>query len=866
MSVPGAARRLWRDRPRLGALALLGVTALAASAMQSTSAVVLQQTLDENWRGTYDILVTQRGKDPVTAGLLSSDSLVDATTGRLSLADLELIRGLPGVEVAAPVTLVSFADADLLGAPVVWLPVLVREDASLESPEAFRISVASTTDDGTGERALSSRQVIAFAYQPSYSQVVFDSSGAPLVDAEGRTVYATTDLADSPRLLSGDSRVSFTSGNWDEESGAIPLGLTLAPRPGATIVLVDPEAERALLGDAGAFLDPLLETSSARAPLVVLDRAPPALQVTVTVERFDEVTPGAAGAEAVEQAQGVGFLQNGQIAPRIAPDAPTTVVSTYAFDASGSLSPYSDEAVLLGALDPRLVTETLALSPARAGASPRSVLGPRYAVPDDAARALDPAPVTLSPRGYASYGRFVEAPISAGAPTGAVTEYSKLYGSVGSGRASTLPLSARAEVVGTFDVDEVRELVGEARFMPLGGYDVPPPILADGTVLATSLSGFGVPGTNELAIGGFDILEAWNVERPISAIRIRVVGASEYTPQAQARLLSAASALERLGFEATVVAGSSPQPLEVQVAGYALADRNPDGSQQIGDLGVVTQRWSRLGAVTEVNSAVSATSVALLAVSVLSVGVLLAVVQFASVPARRAQAGVLRQLGWRRRRITGWYVAEEGIGLLAIATVGLAAVLVATVQLIAAVSVGLTLALVLGTSLAAVVMGARAPRHTVWRQRARAHSKPPTIAGPERLGLRRARTHLAGSVSLGLAALVVVVGVALAATVFVQGRDLAGPSALGALASARAWVPQGILAAVTLGSGLTLAVLSRRMTLARRIEQDAALTAMGWTSRDIRRSHLGELAVTVAPGALAGVVIVTVMAIVVAAG
>jgi hypothetical protein len=56
------------------------------------------------------------------------------------------------------------------------------------------------------------------------------------------------------------------------------------------------------------------------------------------------------------------------------------------------------------------------------------------------------------------------------------------------------------------------------------------------------------------------------------------------------------------------------------------------------------------------------------------------------------------------------------------------------------------------------------------------------------------------------------------------------------------------------------------MTLARRIEQDAALTAMGWTSRDIRRSHLGELAVTVAPGALAGVVIVTVMAIVVAAG
>ena len=143
MRLPGGSRRLWRNKPRLVALGLLAATAVAASAMQTTATVVLQQTLDENWRGTYDILVTQQGKDPVTEGLLRSEALVDATIGRLSMADLELIRSLPGVEVAAPIAEVSFAESSLLGDPQLWLPVPVRPDASLENPQAFRISLSS---------------------------------------------------------------------------------------------------------------------------------------------------------------------------------------------------------------------------------------------------------------------------------------------------------------------------------------------------------------------------------------------------------------------------------------------------------------------------------------------------------------------------------------------------------------------------------------------------------------------------------------------------------------------------------------------------------------------------------------------------
>lgn len=846
--VPSAARRLWRDRPRLVAVGLLAITAVAASTLQSTSAIVLQQTLDESWRGTYDILVTQRGKDPVTGEFLRSDSLVDASSGRLSLDDLELIRGLPGVDVAAPVALVSFAESDLVGDPVMWLSVPVRADASLENPQAFRITVSGTTDDGTGPRTVASQTVLAFAYQPSFSQVVFDTNGAPLLGPDGAIVYATEALADSPRLLSGDSRIRFVGGAWDAATGTIPLGLSLAPRPATTVALVDPAAERELLGDGGTFLDPLVEYDDAEGiPLVVADRERPELTLDVRVEEFDAVTPGAAGAQAVEQAQGTGFLQNGQIAPTIAADTTTTVLNDYVVDASSSLDPYADPTLLLGDIVGDLVDTTRESMPAQAGVDPRSVLGGRYVVPEDGGT------VTLSPRGYVAFGTYTEAPLSGGAPPGSVTEYSKLFGLVGTARSDS-PMQERFDVVGGYDPEQLRGLVGDVSFMPLGGYDVVTPSLATGP-LATSLTGFGIPGTNDIAIGDLAMLDGLDVERPISAIRIRVQGIDRYTPDAQQKLLAAASALEQLGFEATIVAGSSPQQVRVLLQDYAMARTDEAGEQPIADLGTIDQEWSRLGAVIDADAAVSATSVALLATSIVSVGLLLSVVQLGSVPARRAQAGVLRQLGWRRRRIARWFIAEEAIALAAVAVVGVLAVLVASVPTVAAVAVSIALAIVVATSVLGVLLGARAPRHTPRRQRALAGDRVNHVVGPVSFGARQARTLIANSWSLGIAMLLVTVSVAIGVAVFVQGRELAGPTALGAAASARAWLPQGILAAVTLVSGIALAVLSRRMGVERRRDQWAAITAMGWARRDVVRAHLAELAFSAVPGVVVGVAI-----------
>jgi hypothetical protein len=865
--VPGPGRRLLRNRPRLVAVALLAVTALAASVLQSTAAIVLQQTLDEHWRGAYDLLVTQAGRAPDSNGYLRSDALTDATSGRLSLADLDRIRALPGVDVAAPIAEVAFADSSLTGEPVLWLPVPVRADASLENPQAFRITVTGSTHDGLADRDLATESFFAFAYQPSFSQIVFDATGAPLRDENGQVVYATTELADSPRLLTADTRLPFVADAWDPATGTIALGLVVAPRPVARIALVDPVAERELLGEAGAFLDPLIDYQGTANPIVRLEREKPIVSLSVTVEEFDSVQPGAAGAEAVEQAQGTGFLQNGQLAPEIIDASATHVVSTYDVPTATLYDPFAQAPEVVGEVGAERVAEARAANRTSTPVAPRSIVSGRYTVPEDATSTG--VGFALHPRGYATFGGYAEAPISGDAAPGSVAMYSKLFGSVGQARPQN---GVGFEVVGEFSVDALRSTLGEADFMPLGSYDVRTPSLLSGAGpagarLATSTTGFGIPGTNQLAIGSLDLLNGWNVERPISAIRIRVEGTASYGPEAQQRLLQAASALAGLGYTATIVAGSSPQRVPVEIEDYALSAVDDQGRQVVGTLGLVEQSWSRLGAVAEVQVGVSATAVALLAISVVSVGVLLAVVQLGSVPARRVQAGVLRELGWQRRRIARWLLAEEAIALLLAAVVGAVAVAIASVREVAAIAVGVSLLLVVFTSLVAVGLGARAevgsegrfrPSPPPQRRPSRPSGQPaPHVRGVRAFGFRQARVNLANSASLGLAMLFIVLGVAVAVTLVVQARAVAGPSELAALASARSWVPQGLLVGVSLGSGIALAVLSRRMGMDRRSEQWSAIRAMGWTRREVVRAHVAELAVSAAPGVILGLLLAT---------
>jgi hypothetical protein len=830
------------------AVGLLALTAVAASGLQSSAALVLQATLDEGWRGPYDILLTQGGKDPVDDGMLRTDATVDASTGRLSFDDLEFIRSLPGVEVAAPVALVAFSPSAQFGLPSAWLPVPTDAGATLERPEAFRITITSTTTDATGTRELGERRITALGYVPTFLSVVIGPDGTPSV--------VTVREGDVPALHSPDGSQLGPASGYDRATGTITLGISLGPRPAASVLLVDPVAERALLGDNGAFLDPLVDfAGDARTPLLVLERETTPLPVRVTLERLADPEPGRIPSTTGDGGAPIG--SGGVIPPRVADDAIGVVVASYEFDAADLLDPFLGGAQLLGDV---AATDVALIDVVGDGSVPRSVLGGDYVVRDGEVRLL--------PRGYAWFGGYSQAPLAEAAPHGSVTDYAKLYGTIGTPAFAGSVLDF-GQVVGSYRAEEVfAEALGRA---PLGGYESPTPTL-EGEALPASLTGFGVPGTNPVAIGSFALLDGFQAERPIAAIRIRVAGIEAYTPEAQQRLLQAAGALQSFGYTATIVAGSSPEPIPVTVSGYALAQTDASGRQVLGDLGVIEQPWSRLGAVVGADAAVSATSIALLVACVSAVGLLLAVVQLARVPARRDAAAVLRRIGWRRRRILRWYLAEDAIALGVLLVVGAASVLLASVPLVAAAAVGFALVLVAATALIAAVAGSRPARDSHFRLRmpspglssqrpAQPERRINRVHSPRALGLRRARAGLGTALALGVALAVIVAAVALATAAFVQGRELAGPSVLGVAASTRAWLPQGALAALALAAAIALAVLARRLSLTRARDQFGALTAMGWGRAELTRLHRAELAVTAVPGVLLGLGIATGIAV-----
>jgi hypothetical protein len=241
MGVPGALSRVFRDRGRLWAVLLLALVTVAASGVQSAAAAVLRQTVDANWRGSYQILVT--GQDAATSldGLLLPNSLGDAQHG-LTLAELAKIRSLDGVGVAAPVGEV-IVPRFKLASPTLTLPA--GSVNATAAPQAFRLTATFTTNDGLGERVVSQ----------SSQNIVVDESETGSSSAPGS---ATPGLARPANGIWGikDGSISLPSDTLSSTLNYTLSGGT--PSSTAHITLVDPIAEKKLLGKAGAFLDPLI--------------------------------------------------------------------------------------------------------------------------------------------------------------------------------------------------------------------------------------------------------------------------------------------------------------------------------------------------------------------------------------------------------------------------------------------------------------------------------------------------------------------------------------------------------------------------------------------------------------------------------
>lgn len=895
---PGPVRRMLRSRARTVAVALLALVSLTAAGINATAAERLQALLDENWRGAYDILVT--AGEGELAGLLAPNSVSSSSEG-MTLEDVEAIRALAGVEVAAPI-------GDVLIPMLSTQPALFTlpkgHAGANETPQAFRVTITYVTDDGLGERLVSAETLVVVVDETEYE----DPEPAPCnVNGYDVTPEEYPILAGRCSDLHHRHPITYPSaGGWaangQEEDDSFVFTLGNGVLSTTRVTLVDPVAERALLGEAGEFLRPLEtlstngladpdamlawtkafpgryaddflrmrtalhegETGMASAeleewkrlyeahgevheevqfpepsyvPILARDTAPAPLTMRLDVQAFGDAPVMPLGQGAFPYA----------LPEELTAGAQGVTVGTTTVDASAVLNPFAPHAVFVPW--PETSADGL-IGPAWAGVLSIFLTGTAEPPHSEVVSAgPDGVEVRLVAEEYVY--PFMDASVGPGGNairlSGSGTQLGLESVYAVNVSATFGQTGAQGAVVGGFTLEGITELQSGLAHVPLGAYEPVGSTLIPGSSdaateaieLRPSVSGLGLVSPETVAIASLESAAVWGQDAPVNAVRVRVADVAGFSADAVANIANVAGAIERLGFAATVVAGSSPTDVTVHVDGYAFGVTSPDEEQTVGPLGAINQRWSELGAAARVDLAVSTSSMGVLAVALGASALLLAAVQLASVPGRRAQATVMRTIGWPRRRIVRWMAAEELVAIIAVALAGLAALALAGSRSTVGLAVGASVAALIVTSGLAVALGALPVVDGIrpLRRGKRRHSKAQVdawVSSPLRFAVRQLGVHRVNVIVQVLATLVVGVAAAAVAVTVLEGRAAAGASALGVFAVDQALWAQLGLGLVALVAGIVLAVIARRIDLGRRRAQWTAMRAMGWSVGQVR--------------------------------
>jgi len=794
------------------ALVAIAIAALALTGTQADAEI--NGSLDKNWRGAYDILITPPGQDfggSETAGLVDANFVSTAGGGGISTRKLAQVRDIPDVEVAAPVGLVgTLRDTTLT--PSLFVPDdLLSGDTVLSSePELLRVTTSLERTDG----------------------------GTPALLAKTSGLVALTARAGSPAadptsgLLTAVSEPSGFGPQTDDRGFQIPLGQL--PAFPSTVIAVDPAAEAQLWPNRASYLDDLrdvprersaategaawadrvdekdylvqrsqLETAaedselSGRAvvPLALNSTAPARLKLTVHVEQAP------LGARDLPD-QGAQLTE-------LAADATFKPVGDVALDASDATRPFSS----LGLSAPwpgqsNVEAESGVFYSSATDLEPLLMGRPAYASKTgDGGNAFTvQAQGVTGADGGAPGGEFAE---TSGNDTsvGTTTSYRSAEPTHGSGFAGALP----APIV-TFSADESSDGdTAAVSYVPSGIYSGSDPQVQNPSnqgaeereSVRPTLAGRGffdaTPGAFTDLKGG----EALRGATAIDAVRLRVAGITTYDDAAQQKVATVAARVTQLGLRATVVAGSSLQPVKVYVPDYF---NGVDGTQ--ADLGWVRQEWTTLGASVTVNAAFSGIGRALAILSATSVAFLFTAAQLMSIRRHRQTSRLLADMGWKRSSIARRILADYLPGLVLIAGAGVGTIALVPVTsgtgLASRVAVAALVAIACSAAVLGVVLSLRTPR----RRSRRSPLRP--VTSINRLSFRQAFSSPYAATLQILGPLIIGVTTALAVAVSTVGRAAAGSTRLAEAVMNASTVALALITAVGVVAGLVLAGVGQR--------------------------------------------------------
>ncbi|MGH9210476.1 MAG: FtsX-like permease family protein [Acidimicrobiales bacterium] len=842
---------------------LLGIVAAVTSFTVLTGTTEVSRletvgTVEENFRGAYDILVRPRG---ATTELEADSDLVrnnflSGLDGGISLDQYEDIKDTPGVDVAAPIAVLGYQSE-----PVnVEIPLAPVMDPA-QGQQVFRLRTNLVTDRGLStipgevryayvtpnqltDAETSSRYHPELAVLQPYEHLASGERVAVCPEAPYVETSFERDYAHFECFSPEDQREAVVPGLDEPSAGGyvVRLGWPVA----YVVAAIDPAQEARLAGldqaiVEGRYLrasDGLVRTPepSIELPVLVADELVLDERIEVTVERLPPVanTEMLAGLDSPTLQAQLDRLAGEQ-------------VDHQTYDTSYAHQRFLEHVEQLegGGLGSAfyVLPSRWTVGPVDYGRSDVDHLQPRVVqVPAERWSSEDAL--------FSVFGGW-DVPWSAEDTAFRTPEVHDLVPEPGPGGAGDELLPSLA-VVGRFDPtllpawselsavpmetysppgvvgwdDRSRELLGDQSLQPSSS---PTGYLASPPLLLTTLDALDV-------LASPDYFTDVDDERPISAIRVRVAGVTGPDAASRERIrLAAEEIAERTGLDVDITIGSSPVPMRVDLASGVFG--RPELS--------LREEWVHKGVAVAILDAVDRKSVVLFGLILVVCCLSLTNAGAAAVRSRRTELGALACLGWSPRALYGAVLGELlVVGLAGGAVAGLLAPVVAhvfaieipTSRALAAVGAALVLALLAGLPPA----------------RRAARSEPAAAVRPAALGVRRTSQPRR------------VVGLALTNLLRVPGRTLLGALSLaigvGALTMvlAATFAFQEVLVGSLLGEAIsvevrgvdyvavgTVLVLGAfavgdvlYLNVRERAAEFAALQATGWTGR-----HLAALVI-----------------------
>ena len=855
------ARLAWlqaRFRPARTAGLIVGVLVAAAAFTVLTGASRTAQvrtvgTVSANFRPAYDILVRPRGARSAVesrTGTVQPDFL-SGTYGGITLAQYRKIQQIPGVQLAAPIAMVGYAQLNASQ----FVPV---PKAALAGSGRQLYRISTTYVNGNGASRVT--QPPGYLYvTPLRLRGSVNVGDTPATDGTGRGCMHTINTPLSPKMnpfaaaaqsyASCWSRVNqYDFGRAAAGGGAsgTEAGYWISWSIPVLIAAIDPAAEARLDGLNGALVSGryLRENegdSGPTFPVLASSQSGMNEYAQTTVQRL-------AALAAMPDMNARWASAQASVPGRTVTTVRTTAQQAYERSISGrgpiitvtnrqgtftgisfgglwSVGQVGYGRTAAGTLVPRQVVNPFSVWNASTVASvPMDDANTQYRIVTSHANvsAQNSAAISQIPPLIKITGAFNPARIRSFDPL------------------SQVPLGDYQPVVASPATAASRRALHGGQLMPsrnLGG------LVSQPVNLVTTLAALPV-------LQNTDFFTDVHAADPISVIRVRVAGVTGPGALSRARIDAVAQQIfQRTGLDVDVVAGSSPSPVTIDLP----ADRF--GQPPL----TLSEHWVKEGVALAIINAVDKTSVALFTLILVVCVLFVANAATAAVRGRRRELGVLAGVGWRRSRLFGTVLAElAGIGLAAGLLAAAIAVPVSAAlgldaspgRALLAVPVAMAVAVIGGLVpawLAAQADPVSAVRPPVFAVRRALHPRGITSLAALNVARSPGRTLIGvASLAVGIAALTMLTAVSVAYRGQIVG------SLLGNYVAVQVRGVDFIAAGATAALGVLAVADVVFLNIRERAAELATIRSFGWRDSALARLVISEGAIIGLIGSLAG--------------